>query len=226
MSDAAQEEAMPRKILSASVTLAVVLALLDFAFAQDAEQSQTLIVDGHPGQAAVIQVKGHSYADLEALARILNGSLSFNGNQIILRLPASASSTTPSAFSKGFLTAAIEAMAAIREWRSAIATAIRNSYPVTDEWMSRLQNQATDVLQLASAAASTATDRSALQLLTNEYNNLQSWSSQIITKRKNLEYISADDLNNDPLFQQILTCANSLASMFANGHFQDDPSCH
>ncbi len=38
--------------------LAVLLALLDFAFAQDAEQSQTLIVDGHPGQAAVIQVKG------------------------------------------------------------------------------------------------------------------------------------------------------------------------
>ena len=92
--------------------------------------------------------------------------------------------------------------------------------------MSRLQNQATDALQLASAAASTATDRSALQLLTNEYNNLQSWSSQIITKRKNLEYISPDDLDNDPLFQQILTCANSLASMFANGHFQDDPSCH
>ena len=86
---------MPKKILSASVMLAVLLALLDFAFAQDAGQNQTLIVDGHPGQAAVVQVKGHSYADLEALARILNGSLSFNGNQIILRLPASASSARP-----------------------------------------------------------------------------------------------------------------------------------
>jgi hypothetical protein len=118
---------------------------LGFALAQDVSQNQTLIVEGHTGQAAVIQVRGHSYADLEALARIFNASLSFNGNQIILKLPGSASSTstTPSGFSKGFLTA-IEAMAAIREWRGAIATAIRNSYPVTDEWMARLQNQATD----------------------------------------------------------------------------------
>jgi hypothetical protein len=96
---------------------------LGFALAQDVSQNQTLIVEGHTGQAAVIQVRGHSYADLEALARIFNASLSFNGNQIILKLPGSASS---------------------REWRGAIATAIRNSYPVTDEWMARLQNQATD----------------------------------------------------------------------------------
>jgi hypothetical protein len=216
---------MRRKISSASVVLAVLLALLGFAFAQDAPQNQTLIVDEHPGLAAVIQVSGRSYADLEALARIANGSLSFKGNQIILRLPASASSAPPG-FSKGFLTAAIEAMAAIREWRSGIATAIRNSYPLTDEWMSRLQSQAADGLQLAAAAASTATDRSALQLLTNEFKNVQSWSDQIITRRKNLEYISPDDLNNDSFFQQIRTCANSLASMYASGQFQDDPSCH
>jgi hypothetical protein len=137
-----------------------------------------------------------------------------------------SSSTTPSGFSKGFLTAAIEAMAAIREWRSAIATAIRNSYPVTDEWMARLQSQASDALQLSSASASTHADRSALQLLTNEFNKMQDWRNQIIAKRKNLEYISPDDLNNDSLYQQILTCANSLASMYAGGQFQNDPSCH
>src|SRR5580700_1618413 len=42
------------------------------------------------------------------------------------------------------------------------------------------------------------TDRSALQLLTNEFNKMQEWSNQIIARRKNLEYISPDDLNSDP----------------------------
>ena len=52
------------------------------------QQSRTLIVDGHPGHVAVIEANGKSCVEIEALANLTNGSLSFNGNQITLTLHA------------------------------------------------------------------------------------------------------------------------------------------
>lgn len=46
-------------------------------------------MNGQPGRAPVIQLHGRSYVDVEALARLTNGSLSFKGDQITLTLPAS-----------------------------------------------------------------------------------------------------------------------------------------
>jgi hypothetical protein len=54
---------------------------------------------------------------------------------------------------------------------------------------------------------------------------MRTWSDQLIAARKTLQYTSPDDMNSDPLFQQVLTCSHSLASMVASGQFQDDPSC-
>jgi hypothetical protein len=146
-----------------------------------------------------------------------------------LTLPASASGSSaqqsPPGFSKEFLSAAIESIAAVREWRTGIATAIQNSISVTDSWVSAFQRQANDSLRQASVAAITATDRSGLQLLTNEYNNMRTWSDRLIAARKTLQYMSPDDMNSDPLFQQILTCSHSLAAIVANGQFQDEPAC-
>lgn len=214
---------MRRKLSGISFVLALLLVVPGFAFAQAAPPNRVLIVNGRPDQAAVTQISGRSYVDLEALARIANGTLSFNGNQIILTLPAAA--PIPG-LSKGFLSAAIEGTSAIREWRSGIATALQNSYKVDNSWVSGLENQAARGLQLASAAASSPSDRTALQLLTNEFNKMQSWSNKIITTHRNLEYISPDEMNHDDLFQQILTCARSLASIYASGQVQDDGSCH
>ena len=106
-----------------------------------------------------------------------------------------------------------------------IATAIENSISVTDSWVSGFQRQASDSLRQASVAAVTATDRAALQLLTNEYNNMRTWSDQLIAARKTLQYMSADQMSSDPLFQQVLTCSHSLAAVVASGQFQDDSSC-
>ncbi len=55
---------------------------------------------------------------------------------------------------------------------------------------------------------------------------MQELSNNILTARKNLNYISPDALKNDPLDQKILKCANSLAAMGASGEFRDDGSCH
>jgi hypothetical protein len=220
------ESSKRRQLSGTSFVLALLLVVPGFAFAQAAPPNRVLIVNGRPEQATVIQVSGRSYVDLETLARIANGTLSFNGNQITLTLPASDPQPPNPGLSKGFLTAAIEGTAAVREWRSGIAIALRNSYKVDDSWVSGLESQAAKGLQLASAAASSPSDRTALQLLTNEFNKMQTWSNKIITTHRNLEYISPDAMNHDALFQEILTCARSLASIYGSGQVQDDGSCH
>jgi hypothetical protein len=220
---------MRSNALNAWFALPIVLVLPILISAQSAPHPQTLVVNGQAGKTTVVQVNGRSFVDVEALAQIANGTVAFKDNQITLTVPASASGTagqqSPPGFSKEFLSAAIESIAEIREWRVGIATAIENSISVTDSWVSGFQRQASDSLRQASVAAVTATDRAALQLLTNEYNNMRTWSDQLIDARKTLQYMSADQMSSDPLFQQVLTCSHSLASMVASGQFQDDPSC-
>jgi hypothetical protein len=204
------------------------------ALSQAAQQTRTLIVNGQPGQATVVQVNGRSYVDVEALARITNGSLGFNGNQITLTLPSAASapaaaaSTNPppdAGLSKGFLKAGIEAMSLVREWHSALANAIKNGFPISGAWLAGYRAQAVPALRLASVAASTDSDRSAFQLLTNAFNFMDKLSNQYVAARQSLDYISPDALDNDPLDQKLVNCGHSLAAMVASGQFVDDGSC-
>lgn len=221
---------MRRNALNGWFALPIAFALPILISAQSAPHPQTLVVNGQAGKTTVVQVNGRSFVDVEALAQIANGTVAFKDNQITLTVPASAASGTagqqsPPGFSKEFLSAAIESIAAVREWRTGIATAVQNSISVTDSWVSAFQRQASDSLRQASVAAVTATDRGALQLLTNEYNNMRAWSDQLIAARKTLQYMSPQDMNSDPLFQQVLTCSHSLAAIVASGQYQDDPSC-
>jgi hypothetical protein len=101
--------------------LPVLVIVPGLARAQAVEQSRTLIVNGQSGQVKIMELDGRSYVDLEALARIANGTLGFSGNQITLTLPSSAAGTESAAapsrppansgFSKEFLRASIEEMA-------------------------------------------------------------------------------------------------------------------
>jgi hypothetical protein len=217
----------------------LVLFLVGFAASQAVQQSRMLVVNGQSGQVSVLQMNGRSFVDLEALAQLANGTLGFRGEQIVLNLPASAanapakapsaSQPSNSAFSKDFMTAGIETMSVIREWRSTLANAIQNGYPVSANWVESYRGKASQSLRLASVAVSTDSDQQALQLLTDELDNMQKWSDKILKARKDMDaakYMSPDALNNDPLFQKILNCAHSLAAMSASGQFQDDGSCH
>jgi hypothetical protein len=183
-----------------------------------------------------VETGGRSYVEIEALARLLNGSLSFKGSQIVMTLPSpgpssptktfdTAGSAAPG-FSKDFLKAAIEEMAEIREWRSTLLNAVRQGMPVTEAWAASSYGQVQNNLRLVSLAVTTEGDRSALQLLTSELNNMKKLSDRFAEANKSRTYVPPDALENDPLDKKILNCAHSLAAMAANNQFVDDGSCH
>jgi len=219
----------------APLLFTLLLALPLLALSQAAQQTRTLVINGQTGQVTVVQVDGRSYVDLEALARIGNGSLGFNGNQITLTLPGGASASaaaTPAVnssgtpgLSKGFLKAGIEAMSLVREWHSALANAIQNGFPIAESWLSGYRIQAAAGLRLATVAASTDSDQSAVQLLNAEFENMKTLSNNYVAKRQALDYIAPDALTNDDLNQKIMNCGHSLAAMAASGQFVDDGSC-
>jgi hypothetical protein len=203
-------------------------------FSQADQQGGTLTVRGHSGQAPVAQINGRSYVAVDALARLMNGSLGYQGSHITLTLPATGSTAggvpagqpTNSGFSKDFLNAGIETMSDIREWRSALLNAVQNGFPVSGAWMTTYQAQAVKSLRLTSVAATTDSDHNALRLLNKELDHMQQLGNKILAARKNLNYITPDIVQKDPLDQKVLNCARSLAAMIASGAFQDDGSCN
>jgi hypothetical protein len=180
------------------IIAAVAVALPTLALSQVARQTRTLVVNGHSGDTAIVEIEGRSYVELEALVRIANGSLRFNGNQISVTLPAGgggserASATPPPAnpgFSKEFLKAGIEQMAVIREWRTALTNAIERGYPVTEDWVAPYRSQ------------------------------------RFLDANQSMTMVPTDALKGDPLDQKIVNCGHSLAAMASSGQFVDDGSC-
>jgi len=230
MEDDAMRDTSFRKILS----LAACLLIPRVALSQVPRQSGTLSVTGHPGQVPVIDINGRSYVEIESLARLTNSSISFRDKQIIVTFSPSEANTkaaetnqpVPSGFSKDFLRAGVEEMTAIREWRIAIVTAVQSNFPVTDDWVAGYRRTAESKLSLASAAVTTDSDRSGFILLSNEFSKMQMLSDKYLALRKSLTYIAPDSLENDPLDQQLLSCARGLASMAGSGQFEDVAVCH
>jgi hypothetical protein len=213
------------------------MAVLAFSFsllalALAAQQTTTsLAVNGQQGSAKVVQVQGHNYVDIEGLARLTNGTISFKGNQILLSLPAvapsgsSAAPAQPPGLSKDFITAGIEAMASIREWHSALRTAIERSVPLTTGWLDNYQSQAQNAVNLASVAISTDSDKAAFGVITQVFNNMKALTDKYVSLNKSLTYFAPDSLQSDPLDQKIVACGHSLAAMASAKQFIDDGAC-
>src|SRR5882757_2999040 len=87
-------------------------------------QNTSLTVSGHTGEAPVVHRNGHSYVDVEALARITGATLGFQGSRIVLILPAPPVAVAPAVqpqpvpappkedkgYSREFLRAGVEQM--------------------------------------------------------------------------------------------------------------------
>lgn len=210
------------------------------ALGQAQRQSSTLVINGLSGQVPMIQNNGHTYVDLETLARTANGSLSFGTNQIVLTIPPASAAVAapveaakpadPNGLSTDFMKAGIEAIALLREWASPIGYAIQNGYPIQDQWVANYREQAANGLRMASIAATTPADKNALQLLTNEFEGVKRWSDKLVEASKNMntaQYsMSPGTLRNEPDSQKLITCWHFLGTMLGSGTFQDDNSCH
>jgi hypothetical protein len=222
--------------------LAAILGMTATAMAQGSPQSATLSVNGHTGQAPVIERNGRSYVDVEGLARITGGTLGFQGTQIVLTLPTPRVVVRPSApvpapaaavlpqktgFSRDFLQAGIEAMSVVREWRAAIENAVRTNSPVEESWVSGYRRSAESRMAVASTAATTDSDKKAVPLLENQLNNMRQLSDRFLALRKSLTFVATNTLDNDPLDQKILACAQGMAALAVpGGEFEDVAACH
>jgi hypothetical protein len=214
--------------------------MMVMASAQTQHQGEALSIQDFPGQADVIRLQGRVLVDVQDLARITNGSLRFEGNRIILTLPhrdaseQSVDDASKAGFTPAFRKAAIEAMASIREWGGMLQVIVQNGYPLgkamAGNTIRAYQGRAADSIALAAAAASTDDDHRGIELLRNEFDNLQAWADSFVEARNSMRAVdlttSEHPLNNDPEAQKIISCGQFLAQMFAGGTFEDNAACH
>jgi len=220
--------------------LIVALLLLSSgtAFSQQVRR-QTLVVNGRAGEAMVYEINGRSFIELEAVARIGAGSLSFQTNQIVLSLPAASGTAAPATagpaqasdieFSEQFMRAAIQHLATIENWRNTLAYAVQRGLPGDGARLVVYRDKASETLRLAVVAASRESERNALQLLTRNFNNLEQWYNKLVEGRKRMDSanysMASDALDTDPLYQKILGCSKALGTMLPSGRFTSDASC-
>jgi len=221
---------MRMRLIKNRRVLAALLILPAMALSLAAQRTNSLIIPGQPGSAKVMRIAGHNYVDVEGLARLANGSISFNGNQIVLALPgasadASTSAASDTGFSKEFVTAAIEATAQMREWHAALRNAIQRNYPISEDWLTVERARAEPAVRLASVAASATADKKTAPFLTNEFNYMRDLSDKYLQIAASRTYIPTDALESDQLDQKIRACGRSLATMATTNQLVDDGSC-
>ncbi len=210
--------------LLAALTITAIVGL-----AQTPQQSGTLSVAGYSGQIPVIEIEGKVYVDVDALARLANGSVGYPANQMTLTLPPPDAGSDPkpkTGFSTDFLKSGIEAITAIREWRAALVHAVQNNYPLSEEWLGNFRRTAEAKRALVSVEAMTDSDRNTLPLLDNEMSLMQKMNDMYLGLYRSATYVTADSVDRNPLNQQILDCTRGLAALAASGQYQDVPSCH
>jgi hypothetical protein len=222
---------MRKEVQKAWVVVAA--AMIATSIVSSQERIQTVVVDGYSGSVPVKQMNGKNYVEVEAVARVVNGSLSFKGNQIVLKLSsagksdvaASPSPTVPAGLSKEFLRAGNEAMSVIRDWHSTLVSSFENQSGITQDELAGYQSEAMTSLQAEQAAVTTDADQKVAQLLANQYQQMKDLSDKYQAKRVNMSYIEPGALKNDSLDQNIAACGKLLREIMASGQFAEEPIC-
>jgi hypothetical protein len=222
-------------------------------------KNKILVVNGKNAGPVVRQIDGRSYVDIETLAQVTNGVVTIERHRIVVTIPASGSGSTASAapasaalanaapadagaapasaapvqppqgLSRDFASAAIAALAEMREMRGAIRAMITYGLAVSDTWAQDDHGRVMTSIRQAEVAAITEDDLHALQLLESEADKLASWEDSVFAARQALNGATTVDpnaLQNDPALAKIRSCGQFLNAMLVSGAFADDPSCH
>jgi hypothetical protein len=130
-------------------------------------------------------------------------------------------------FSPAFLTTSIRQLEDAMLWRDGIARVIKYNAP-PGPWLDNYGARAAESLRQASAQATTASDTAALELLKNQFNNLQQWNNAVTAQQaiNGAQTMNASALKDDPLFNRISECSRFLGTMLTSGVFADNPACH
>ena len=207
------------------------LSLATVLFAQRASDIK-LLVNGKVINAAVWQVDGRSYVDVETLARLTNGSVKVEPNQILLTIPDSGPDAgapqNTLGLSKGFASEAVTALAEMKGWKGALGTMVTYGLAIDGTWAQAYRDQVEASIARASVAATTSSDHSALQLLNNQFAHLAKWESDFIAERKALngaKTVDQNALQNDPALTNISACGRFLSVMLMSRIFADNASC-
>jgi hypothetical protein len=199
--------------------------------------NKVLVVNGKTAGAGVRQINGRLYIDLETLAQATNAVFTVELHRVVLNIPPSDSSAVASnestqnsqRLSRDFSSAAIAALAAMREWRVAVRAMILYGLAVSDTWVQAYHQQTLDAVAQAGVAASTDADKNALQLLRSEADMMTAWANQVETSRHELNAAATVDpnaLKDDQTLAKIQKCSQFLNSMVLSGSFNDDSNCH
>lgn len=233
----------PHSAFRALATLVAIPALAVCLLAQNTADT-TLVVNGKSLRGALREIDGRPYVDLELVARALGATINFESHRISLEMPVApaappapesgnrsgiSTAQNPQRLSQQFSTAAISALAAMRQWQGAVETVIRFGIPANGTWPQDYRNNAEAALNQARVAAPAAGDQSALQLLENEFTSLSAWSNSVITERQSLHaarFVDPNALSNDSALTKISSCSRFLGSMIGSGVFSDSSACH
>jgi hypothetical protein len=221
-------------------------SILSFAailFAQNAPD-RALIVNGK-SEGMVVQMGGRSYVDVETIAQFTNGSVTIEPTRVVLNFrppessappstapapqPAAPPPAPPPGLSRNFASLAIAELAEMREWRGAVGTILTYGVPVVGSWPQDYHDRVETDLMRVALAASTSADQDAMQLLENEFYNLERWANDVVTTRQSLnatKTVSPDAMQSDQTLAKISNCSRFLSSMLVSGSFADDQSCH
>jgi hypothetical protein len=215
---------------------ASVLVLSGMLFAQSTA-NKTLVVNGKTASAGVRQINGRLYIDLETLAQATNAVFTVEPRRVVLTIPpadvgavaGNDSTQNSQKLSRDFSSAAISALAAMREWRVAVRAMVLYGLAVSETWVQAYHQQTLDALEQAGVAASTDADKNALQLLRSEADMMTSWANQVEADRQQLngaKVVDPNALKDDLTLAKIQKCSQFLNSMVLSGTFNDDPSCN
>lgn len=226
------DDFMEKSPIFRKMAFAAIVLLLAGALSAQRTPDKKLIVNGTTTEMTVLQIDGHSYVDIETLAQATSGSVKFELDRVVLTIPGSnsgvAAAQAEQGLSKPFASAAIATFAEMKEWRGALGALVTYGLAIDGTWAQIYHQRVEASIAQASVAASTDSDRNALQLLSAQFANLARWESVVTAERKDLNgarTVAPNSLQNDPVVTKFSSCSKFLSTMLGSGLFADNSNC-